>query len=91
MSLWFSLFDSRLAIHCDPAAGPPPADAVLLVPSLFDVAIVTDLKGDRGWLYREPQGLLRAVHVLQWLKKRGPVYFRPQGSKTYFKANLGPC
>ncbi|MDB5268039.1 MAG: hypothetical protein JWP58_1079 [Hymenobacter sp.] len=88
---WWTAFDDELRLYLDTAADAPPADAVLLVPSLSDVAIVTSLKGDRGWLYRTPLDLLRAVHVEQWLRKRGPVYFRPHGHAKFYKAQLvGP-
>ena len=88
MSFYCSLFDERLWICCHASAGPPPADAVLPVASLDQAAIVTTLKGDRGWLYHSPLELLRAVHVEQWLRKRGPVYFQPPGDSAFYKADI---
>jgi hypothetical protein len=58
------------------------------VPSLDDVAIVTTLAADRGWLFQQPEDLLQAVHRRQWLEKRGPVYFRPPGFEQFMKADL---
>jgi len=62
---------------------------VLLVSSGDDVAIVTTLKADRGWLFQQPEDLLHAVHRRQWLEKSGPVYYRPNDMPDFFKADLG--
>ena len=88
MSFVCFLFDGRLPVRCDPVAGPPPANAVLLVRSGEDVAIVTSLKADRGWHFQQPEELLHAIHRRQWLEKLGPVYFRPHGLESFYKADL---
>lgn len=88
MSIPCGLFEGRLLIQCDPTAGPPPANAVLLISSLGEVAIVTTLAADRGWIFQQPEELLHAVHRRQWLEKRGPVYYRPSGMTNFYKADL---
>ncbi|MVN76925.1 hypothetical protein GO988_11375 [Hymenobacter sp. HMF4947] len=79
-----------LPVRLDLAAGPPPPDAVLLVQGNGRVYLVTSQAADRGWVYEDIYELLRVVHREQWLRKRGPVYLRPENAESFWKADLLP-
>lgn len=77
-----------LPVRLDTSAGPPPADAVLLVQGSACVYLVTSQDATRGWVYDDIEKLLSRVHLEQWLRKRGPVYLKPQNIEGFWRADL---
>jgi hypothetical protein len=77
-----------LPVRLDLTAGPPPADAVLLVQGTDCVYLVTSQDATRGWVYEDIEKLLAHVHQEQWLHKRGPVYLKSENVEGFWRADL---